>query len=152
MEGNTRDRWDVFFVSFNSGFRGVVGSLADLAPQSGLGILSRRIYRTASAAFAGPARYGTVKGQQLCHTLRKNQPFGGEIMSLFKKLFLIVSAGMLSLSLAACEPADRTAEPARQPTQPAQPAQPGQPTDQTAPAQPGQPGQPANGQTAPGGR
>jgi hypothetical protein len=70
-------------------------------------------------------------------------------MSLFKKLFLLIAAGMLSLSLAACEPADRTTTaPATTPDRTA-PAQPGQPVDQTAPAQPGQPGQPTD-QTAPG--
>jgi hypothetical protein len=72
-------------------------------------------------------------------------------MSLFKKFFLIICAGTLSFSLAACEPADRTADPAttperREPVQPTErpvdqttPAQPGQ-----QPAQPGQPGQPAD--------
>jgi hypothetical protein len=65
-------------------------------------------------------------------------------MSLFKTLFLILSAGMLSLSMAACEPADRTAEPTTVPER-REPVQPGQPADRTAPAQPGQPGQPADG-------
>jgi hypothetical protein len=72
-------------------------------------------------------------------------------MSLLKKLFLIVTAGMLSLSLAACEPADRTDQPTTAPErrEPVQPAE--RPVDQTTPtqpgqqpAQPGQPGQPAD--------
>lgn len=58
-------------------------------------------------------------------------------MSLFKKLLLIISAGLLSFSLAACEPADRTTEPATAPDR-TEPAQPRPPADQTAPTQPGQ--------------
>jgi hypothetical protein len=79
-------------------------------------------------------------------------------MSWFKKLFLIATAGMLSLSLAACEPADRTDQPASAPErrEPAQPAE--RPVDRATPAQPGQQpapgqsGQPADSQTNPGGR